>query len=55
VTEVGKVASASSGVATYPVTVTFTADPAQFFVGGSVTAQITTARSTTSCRCPPRR
>src|SRR5262249_3423959 len=26
----------------YPVTVTFTADPAQFFVGGSVTAQITT-------------
>lgn len=44
VTEVGKVASASSGVATYPVTVTFAADPAQFFVGGSVTAQITTTK-----------
>jgi macrolide-specific efflux system membrane fusion protein len=44
VTEVGKVADASSGVATYPVTVTFTADPTKVWVGSTATADITTGK-----------
>jgi multidrug efflux pump subunit AcrA (membrane-fusion protein) len=42
VTAVSKVASASSGVASYPVTVSFTGDPTKLFIGSSVTATITT-------------
>ena len=42
VTEVGAVASASSGVATYPVTVTFDTDSKDVYVGSTVTAAITT-------------
>ena len=42
VTEVGAVASASSGVATYPVTVTFDTDSKNVYVGSTVTAAITT-------------
>jgi membrane fusion protein, macrolide-specific efflux system len=40
VTDVGQVASASSGVAQYPVTVTFTTDNAQFSVGSTVTGAV---------------
>ena len=43
VTAVSKVADASSGVASYPVTVTFDAASGEFFVGSSVKADITTA------------
>jgi multidrug efflux pump subunit AcrA (membrane-fusion protein) len=43
VTAVSKVAGASSGVASYPVTITFDADSGEFFVGSSVKADITTA------------
>jgi macrolide-specific efflux system membrane fusion protein len=42
VTEVSGVADASSGVASYPVTITFDADSKKMFVGSSVTADITT-------------
>lgn len=42
VTEVGKVADASSGVASYPVTVTFQADSSDFYIGTTVVADITT-------------
>lgn len=44
VTEVGQVADASSGVASYPVTVSFTTDDAQFTVGSSVSASITVSQ-----------
>lgn len=40
VSSVGSVASASSGVATFPVVVVFKGDPTQFFVGASVIADI---------------
>jgi multidrug efflux pump subunit AcrA (membrane-fusion protein) len=40
--DVAKVASASSGVATYPVTVLFTSDANDFYIGSTVTAAITT-------------
>lgn len=40
VSSVGSVATATSGVATFPVVVVFRADPTQFFVGGSVIADI---------------
>lgn len=40
VAEVGRVADASSGVATYPVTVTFSADASKVFVGSTATAEI---------------
>ncbi|MGZ4694958.1 MAG: RND transporter, partial [Acidimicrobiales bacterium] len=42
-TAVGAVADASSGVATFPVTVTFTAPADEFFVGATVTAKIVTS------------
>jgi multidrug efflux pump subunit AcrA (membrane-fusion protein) len=42
VTTVSKIATASSGVATYPVTVSFTGDPTKVFVGATATASITT-------------
>jgi multidrug efflux pump subunit AcrA (membrane-fusion protein) len=42
VATVAKVASASSGVATYPVTVNFTADASQFYVGATVSGAIAT-------------
>lgn len=42
VTSVAKVASASSGVATYPVTVSFNADSTQFYVGATVAGAIAT-------------
>jgi multidrug efflux pump subunit AcrA (membrane-fusion protein) len=38
------VADASSGVATFPVTVSFDADPTQYFVGGTVAGAITTSQ-----------
>ncbi|MGZ8763662.1 MAG: efflux RND transporter periplasmic adaptor subunit [Acidimicrobiia bacterium] len=43
VTAVSEVADASSGVASYPVTISFDADSREFFVGSNVTAEITTA------------
>jgi macrolide-specific efflux system membrane fusion protein len=42
VTEVGRVADASSGVATYPVTISFTASGDDFYVGSTVTGDIST-------------
>jgi multidrug efflux pump subunit AcrA (membrane-fusion protein) len=42
VTDVAQVASASTGVAQYPVTVTFTAGSKQIFVGSTVTGAIAT-------------
>ena len=54
VTAVGAVASASSGVATFPVTVAFKADPTQFFVGGSVIADIVTSTTGTVVLVPVR-
>jgi multidrug efflux pump subunit AcrA (membrane-fusion protein) len=42
VTEVSTVADASSGVATYPVVITFTADPTQFYAGATVSGAIAT-------------
>ena len=42
VTEVGEVADASSGVAKYPVTVSFDADTSDFYVGSTVTGDIAT-------------
>lgn len=44
VTSVGRVADASSGVATYPVTVTFDADSTKVFVGSTATADINIAQ-----------
>ena len=43
VTAVSKVADASSGVAKYPVTITFNADSNDFYVGATVTGDISTA------------
>lgn len=43
VTEVSRVADASSGVATYAVTVAFTADSGEVWVGSAATAEIVTA------------
>lgn len=43
VTEVSRVADASSGVATYAVMVTFTADSDEVWVGSAATAEIVTA------------
>ena len=40
VTEVGKIADASSGVAQYPVTIAFSTDDASFSVGTSITGAI---------------
>jgi multidrug efflux pump subunit AcrA (membrane-fusion protein) len=42
VTEVGKVADASSGVATYPVTISFDASGNDFSIGSTVTGDIAT-------------
>ena len=42
VAEVAKVATASSGVAQYPVTVDFTADSNDFYIGATVTGAIAT-------------
>jgi multidrug efflux pump subunit AcrA (membrane-fusion protein) len=42
VTEVGKVADASSGVATYPVTISFDSTSDDFLVGSTVTGEIAT-------------
>lgn len=42
VTEVGKIADASSGVATYPVTISFDASEDDFYVGSTVTGDIAT-------------
>jgi multidrug efflux pump subunit AcrA (membrane-fusion protein) len=42
VTEVGKIADASSGVATYPVTISFDAAADEFYVGSTVTGDIAT-------------
>lgn len=54
VTSVGAVASASSGVATFPVTVTFKGDQTLFFVGGSVIADIVTSATGTVVLVPVR-
>ena len=43
VTEVGRVADASSGVASYPVTISFSDDSGDIYVGSTVTAEITTS------------
>jgi multidrug efflux pump subunit AcrA (membrane-fusion protein) len=42
VTAVGKIADASSGVATYPVTISFDASGDDFYVGSTVTGDIAT-------------
>jgi macrolide-specific efflux system membrane fusion protein len=42
VTEVGRVADASSGVAQYPVTIEFATDDAAFSIGTSITGSIST-------------
>jgi multidrug efflux pump subunit AcrA (membrane-fusion protein) len=44
VSDVSKVADTSTGVGTYAVTVDFTADPSQFLIGATVSANITTAQ-----------
>ncbi len=46
VTEVSKVAATSSGVATYPVTISFNAPAKDFYVGATVTGAISTATRT---------
>ena len=46
VTEVSKVAATSSGVATYPVTISFTAPAKDFYVGATVTGAISTQTRT---------
>jgi hypothetical protein len=43
VTEVGKVADATSGVATYPVTIAFDAPADKIYVGSTVTGDIATS------------
>jgi multidrug efflux pump subunit AcrA (membrane-fusion protein) len=42
VASVGKIADASSGVATYPVTIVFDASPTDFYVGSTVTGAVAT-------------
>jgi len=54
VSAVSQVATASSGVATYPVTITFDADPSSFFVGGTVTGAITVASRPDVLQVPSR-
>ena len=54
VVSVGAVASASTGVATFPVTVLFTGDPTKFYVGASVIATITVASSADVLSVPVR-
>jgi macrolide-specific efflux system membrane fusion protein len=54
VTEVGQVASASSGVAQYPVTVTFSTDDAQFSVGSTVTGAVQTVVANDVLQVPVR-
>ena len=52
VTEVDKIADATSGVATYSVTVGFTDDTSTFFIGTSVVADITTSERTDVVQVP---
>ncbi|MEZ5320637.1 MAG: hypothetical protein R2698_00840 [Microthrixaceae bacterium] len=54
VTSVGRVADASSGVATYPVTVTFDADSTKVFVGSTATAEITVSQRSGVLQIPSR-
>ena len=54
VTSVGAVANASTGVATFPVTILFTGDPTKFYVGASVIATITVASSADVLSVPQR-
>jgi hypothetical protein len=51
---VGAVADASSGVATFPVTVTFDAAPDKFFVGATVAGQIVTSATGDVIQVPAR-
>jgi macrolide-specific efflux system membrane fusion protein len=44
VADVSKIATATSGVASYTVTVDFDGDPTKVFIGSSVTAEITTSQ-----------
>ncbi|MET0911024.1 MAG: biotin/lipoyl-binding protein [Ilumatobacteraceae bacterium] len=52
VTGVDEIADASSGVATYSVTVAFTDDTSTFFIGTSVVADITTSERTDVVQVP---
>jgi hypothetical protein len=52
VTDVSKVASTTSGVATYAVQVAFTGDASKFFVGSNATAAITTAQKANALLVP---
>jgi hypothetical protein len=54
VTSVGKVATASSGVATYTVTVTFTDTSKEIFAGSTVTAAIVTSHRSDVLQVPSR-
>jgi hypothetical protein len=54
VTSVSQVASTSSGVAGYPVVVTFNADASSFYVGGTVTAAISTNAKSGVVQVPTR-
>jgi multidrug efflux pump subunit AcrA (membrane-fusion protein) len=54
VTDVGRVATASSGVASYPVTITFDAPATQFFVGATVTGAIDVATVHNAVQVPSR-
>ena len=54
VTEVSRIADASSGVAAYQVVVSFTGATDQFYVGSSVTADIVTAERTDVLQVPTR-
>ena len=54
VTAVGQVASASSGVAQYPVTVTFSTDNTQFSVGSTVTGAIQSVAADNVLQVPVR-
>lgn len=54
VTTVGRVADASSGVATYPVTVTFDADASKVFVGSTATAEIAVSQRSDVIQVPER-
>lgn len=54
VTTVGRVADASSGVATYPVTVAFDADATKVFVGSTATAAIDVSQRNDVIQVPAR-
>jgi macrolide-specific efflux system membrane fusion protein len=54
VTDVAQVATATSGVAQYPVTVTFTAGSHQIFVGSTVTGAIETSTRNNVLQVPAR-